>query len=108
MKQPFNVLTRSATSRDYIRVPTVAWELGDTSDPTFFQVEFALPVQGQQPSTWVTGDWEANHVKKQYWARVLAGPLTSFALPVGRYDIYVRVSTVSEKPQEKVGVLVLI
>lgn len=101
-----NVVRMSSTSLEYLRARVSATSDGVAIDPTGFAIEFAFPIPGEDPSTWVAGSWEV--AGTFYYARCLVGPSGGvITLANGIYDVYVRVTASPEKPVRQVGVLVV-
>lgn len=84
---------RPVSSLDYIRIPVV--EAGG-ADPTDNVVELAFPLQGAAPSDWTTAAWENDGAI--HYAKLLLGPGGALELPVGDYDVWVRVAASPEEP----------
>ena len=97
--------TQSALSTEYLRYPVSAVVNGVAINPTTDVVQFAFPLTGVAPSTWLTGSWET--VSSTYFARVLVGPTGGvFAPSAGvTYDVWVKITDAPEVPVRKVGTL---
>ena len=82
----------SVASQQYVRVPISE---ASGADPTGDAVYMAFPDAGATPTDFFTGSWVT--IGGIYYARCLVGP-GSNVLPVGFYDVYVRVSDSPEHP----------
>lgn len=94
---------KSALSLEYVRVRVKATEAGAPVNPTTDSVQMAFPVIEVDPvgGDWKTAAWEtANGV---YFARCLVGPGGTINLPVGIYDVWVKVLTNPEQPAMRSG-----
>lgn len=89
------MITRDRISRlakDYVGAPIGA----SVADPSGLAVQVAYVTDGD-PVTWTTGIWEK--IDGQWWALGLIGPGSDFgALPVGRYWVWVQVTSNPEIP----------
>ena len=73
-------------------------------NPTGDVVEFAFPAPGVAPVTWFTGSWETCN-PSTFYARILVGPTGTVTLPVGTYDMWMRITDAPEVPVMQVGTL---
>lgn len=85
--------TVSSASKQYIQIPVA---LNTGGNPTGDVVSMAFPAVGGEPTTFYTGTWVT--LNGIYLASVLVGPGTSAVLPVGYYDVYVKVADNPEIP----------
>ena len=83
---------------EYVFVPVTVD--GATPDPGL-GVEVAMPDEGSGPATWVAATWDAGR------ARVLVGTGGDFAPTVGRYDVWVRITSSPELTARNAGLLVV-
>jgi hypothetical protein len=90
----------SVKSQQYVRVPVSeasgAEETGDG-------VTMGFPTTGTDPTTFYTADWVT--LDGTFYARCLVGPTGAATLPVGYYDVYVKVSDSPETPVLLAGTL---
>lgn len=73
-------------------------------DPRTLPVQFAVIVPGIDPVEldWVDAEWF-----DQTTARILTGAGGDISRPVGRYTIWLRVTGAVERPERRVGTLVV-
>ena len=96
-----SVYSQSVLSTAYVQVPVTAFGTAGTYNPTGDAVQFAFtpvtfPVTS--PSAWATGVW-AVFPGPAYWAQCLVGPGSGgTALPVGTYQVWLKVSDDPEVP----------
>lgn len=90
----------SVKSLQYVRVPV--FEVTG-ADPTGDAVSMAFPISGVDPTTYYGGNWQT--LDEVYYARCLVGPAGSVALPIGYYDVYVKVTDSPETPVLYAGTL---
>ncbi len=88
----------SSQSKQYVRVPVTA-----SSDPTHDAVAWAIVPPGEEPTVFVTGDWQT--IGSTFYARVPVGPGTSLVLARGYYELFVQISDTPETPVLRAGVL---
>lgn len=93
----------SSTSKQYVRVPLVEQS---GANPTTDAVFMAFPLPNQEPTTFYTGSWFT--LNGIYFAQCLVGPATAAVLPIGFYDVYVKVSDNPETPVLLAGLLEVI
>ena len=91
----------SSLSKQYVTVPVA--EVITGGDPTSDNVALAFPAVGSEPSAFVAGQWVTE--AGVYYAQALVGPGTSAILPVGYYDVYVKVTDSPEVPVLRSGLL---
>lgn len=85
--------TVSSASKEYIQVPIALSTGGNpTGDPVFM----AFPAVGAEPSTFYSGTWTT--LNGIYLANVLIGPGSSAVLPVGYYNVFVKITDSPEVP----------
>lgn len=90
----------SSASRQYVRVPITEASGGN---PTGDTVTLAFPSPNSEPVTFYTGSWlTASGV---YFAQCLVGPGGTVVLPVGFYDVYVKIGDNPEVPVLLSGLL---
>lgn len=77
----------------------------DAVDPTSLVVEFALPLEGVAPSTWVAGTWEIGG--PPYYAHVIAGVGQTLDPAAGTYDLWLRLTDTPEIPIRLTGKVVV-
>lgn len=104
----------SSLTTEYIRVQVVAEKDGVTANPTGDVVQLAFPSRSVNPITadWNDAVWETvvDPVSgvPSYYAKCLVGPSGgAIALPVGKYDVWVRVTDSPEIPTLKAGELLV-
>ena len=90
----------SSLSTQYVRVPVVEVT---GADPTTDPVTFAFPLPNQEPASFFAGSWQT--LNGIYYARCLVGPSGAATLPVGFYDVYVKISDNPEIPVLLAGLL---
>ena len=83
---------------EYVFVPVTVD--GVAPDPGL-PVEMALPAEGSAPATWVAATWNNGE------AQVLVGTGGDFAPTVGRYDVWVRITSSPELTARNAGLLVV-
>lgn len=88
----------SSKSFEYLQVPITS-----TVDPTADPVALSFPLPGAEPVTFYTGSWTT--ISGIYYAQCLIGPSSSTVLPVGYYDVYVRIDATVEIPVLRSGLL---
>ena len=98
----------SALSTTYVQCRVSATEAGVASNPTSGTVEFAFVSEtddNEAPasSAWVDGSWDTG--TSDYWAKCLVGPDGATELPVGSYDVWIKVTKSIETVVDKIGVL---
>jgi hypothetical protein len=95
----------AALATEYLRYQVTATVAGAVYTPTSDVVQFAFPVTGAQPSTWLSGSWET--VGSNYFARVLVGPTGGVVtLTAGTtYDVWMKITDSPEIPVRLVGKL---
>lgn len=91
----------SSLSKQYVTVPVA--EVITAGDPTGDVVSLAFPAVGQEPSSFIAGQWLTE--SGVYYAQALVGPGTSAELAVGYYDVYVKVTDSPEVPVLRSGLL---
>lgn len=99
------MLTISALSREWVKVPVAVTQAGVVQDPTVDAVQMAFVAHGVNPgnSDWKTAAWET--ADGTYLARCLVGPSGTIALAVGTYAVWVKVTDNPEVPVLRVGTL---
>lgn len=111
----FNELGRpvsfSVLATQYVKCQISATEAGVTSNPSTGTVEFAFISEvnnGTSPTSgdWKSGSWETGS-NGGYWGRCLVGPAGVTTLPIGSYDVWVRVTKSPEVVVKHVGTLVI-
>jgi len=95
-----------AQSLEYLPIRVKATRLGGDYDPSVDPVEVALPEINVAPSTWKVATWQSYDGK--HYANVLVGTGGDFALAVGDYDIFVRITDSPEVPVLRAGMLRII
>ena len=98
------MLTISALSTEYVKVPVAATESGVDVNPVTDALEMALMLPGYIPTDddWFTGSWEVD--SGTYYARVLVGPDGGVAtLSRGLYEVYIKVADNPETVVRRVG-----
>lgn len=90
----------SSASKQNVRVPISE---ASGADPTGDTVALAFPVTGVDPVSYVAGTW--NTIAGIYYAQALIGPGTAAILPIGFYDVYVKISDNPETPVLFAGTL---
>ncbi len=95
-------MSQSVSSRQYVRVEAVRIE----SDPTVTIVEFAFVAAGTTPvdADYHAGTWAT--IAGRYYAQIVVGP-GALVLAVGRYHVWVRVTSAPEKPALFVDILTI-
>lgn len=106
------MLSQSALSLEYVKVPVAARESGAAIDITSDVVEMAFTLQDVAP---LSGDWEAaawetdaTTTPDTYLARCLVGPSGTATLTAGTYDVWVRVTDTPEIVARKAGNLEIV
>lgn len=102
----------SVLATQYVKCQISATEAGVTSDPSTGTVEFAFISEANNGSSPTSGDWKSGSWETGtfggYWGRCLVGPTGGvIALPVGSYDVWVRVTKSPEVVVKMVGTLVI-
>jgi hypothetical protein len=94
---------KSVLSLEYVRVKVMATEDGAPVNPTSDTVQMAFPLIEIDPTVpdWQTAEWEI--AGNTYFARCLVGPTGTIDLPVGLYDVWVKVVTTPESPVMRSG-----
>lgn len=92
------MLKMPAVSKEYVLVDWAATIAGVAVNPTSpaLPVEMAFPVRKSPPTTFYTAIWEA--AGAAWKAGCLVGPGGTVTLPVGDYDVYVKVTSTPEIP----------
>ena len=104
-------MKRSSESLAYLRVKIAADKLTDewNYNPTGDDVKFAfVGSEGlTDAATWYNGSWETrgNPQRPKYFAMCLIGPGGTVALPIGSYNIWVKITDSPEIPVEYAGLL---
>lgn len=104
----------SALSTEYILVPVEGTDDNGVIDPTSLVVEMAIVPFEVAPSlltTWFTAEWitvSQDNLDDIYKARLLVGPGGVITLTVGSWDVWVRVTHVTETPMEKAGTILVV
>jgi hypothetical protein len=98
------MLTLSALSKEWVKVPVQVTESGVGRDPTGDTVQMAFVAHGVNPgsSDWKAAAWET--ADGIYLARCLVGP-AAVVLAVGTYAVWVKVTDNPEVPVLRVGSL---
>lgn len=95
-------LRRSVLATEYVLVPFPLRAGGEAVDPTDppLPVDMAFTAPGVDPGEddWVTASWGADG--GAWLAHCLVGPEGDVTLPVGRYDVWVKVTASPEVPVE--------
>jgi hypothetical protein len=100
-------IRRSVLTTEYIKVPVTALADGVAVNVSGDAVFMAFPLHRVDP---ISGDWQAAAWEDdagQLYIICLVGPEHSFSLPVGRYDIWVKVNDNPEVPVRKLNPLVV-
>lgn len=84
----------SVLSKDYVRVKVRGYANGAAIDPTSYDCYMACPERGVEPTVgdWFTAAWESDALGN-YWITGLVGPGGNKTLPVGTYDVWVKLDT---------------
>jgi hypothetical protein len=93
-------------SKEFVKVPVAATLNGVGYDPSGDVVSLAFVVRGGPDPAggdWVSGSWEPDG-SGGWLARTLVGPGAK-VLPVGTYEVWVKVADNPEVPVRSVGVL---
>lgn len=100
-------IRRSVLTTEYVRVPVTALLDGLPVSTVTDVAWLSFPVRSTDPieGDWQVATWEVDD-GQQYLA-VLIGPAHTFTLPVGRYDIWVKIADNPEIPVRKIGPLVI-
>lgn len=98
----------SVLSTTYVQCRVSATEAGVASNPTTGTVEFAFVSEADDnespaSSAWVAGSWDTG--TSDYWAKCLVGPDGAAELPVGSYDVWIKVSKSLETVVDRIGAL---
>lgn len=100
---------QSSLSKEYVRVPVVAYENGELVDPTTDPVFMAFmadpPKEEPANGDWKTAAWEYDGIT--YFARCLVGPGGTVELEDGTYHVWVKLTDSPEVPVRRVGRLVI-
>lgn len=94
----------SILTKQHVKVGVRFMSEGAEVDISTDPVSLAFPVYGVDPVAldWLTSDWEvvANPAvgNYKYLARTLIGPGSAKTLPVGLYDVWVKVTDNPESP----------
>jgi hypothetical protein len=99
--------SQSVLSTEYIQIPVWASRQGQPYDPSGDVVQFAFTRPGDEPDTWVAGDWWTAAQPDGSWvAFVLVGPANGgTALTPGVWDIWVMIADTPEVPVRVTGTL---
>lgn len=102
-------LEQSVLSLEYVQVPVSITVNCVPYDPTGDVVEFAFMPVGTDPAPadFKFGIWVACGVPLQFTAEILVGPGGTFVLPVGTYEIWIRIVDTPEIPVRSVGFLAI-
>ena len=100
-------LRRSRLTTEYIRVPVTALGNGLPVDTSTDAAWLAFPVRKSEPldSDWQAALWESS--AGQTYLAVLVGPACPFNLPIGRYDVWVKIADNPEIPVRKIGPVII-
>jgi hypothetical protein len=105
----------SAQSKEYLKVPVSARNSLGVIDPTTGTAQFAFLVPENTPAagtTWTNGTWEtstpSNAVGIVYKARCLIGPGGDITLTAGSYDVWLKVTYLTEAVIRKAGTIRII
>lgn len=103
------VVTISAASTEYVRVPIRAKADGVTVDPTGDTVKLAFMAATTAPGSGdlKTGSWEtdASGATAVYYARCLVGPDGGITLTADTYTVWVQIQDSPETPLIVAGLL---
>jgi hypothetical protein len=83
----------SVASTQYVRAAIFE---ASGADPTGDTVTMAFPITGVDPTVFVAASWVT--LSGIHYARCLVGPAGSITLPIGYYDVYVKVTDSPEVP----------
>lgn len=100
-----DMLLQSVASREMVQVPVFARMGGQAVNPTPQPVQMAFPVEDAPPVVWFTATWDDDD--GLYFAQCLVGPGGTAVLPIGEYDVYVRITGSPEIPVKPAGKLVI-
>jgi hypothetical protein len=100
-------IRRSVLTTEYIKVPVTALQDGSPATVSGDVAWLAFPIHGSDPvdGDWQVASWETD--AGQVFLICLVGPGHTFTLPVGRYDIWVKVADNPEIPVRKLNPLVI-
>lgn len=96
--------TRSVESRVFVPATVTATSRGLPYNPTGDVVQFAFTASGASlaGATWVAGEWDGDSpvpgTSSDYTALCLVGPGGTVALPVGTYQVSVKITDSPEIP----------
>lgn len=97
--------TVSAASKEYIHGPVTASVVLDTQT---VEIAFTAKTASVDDTTaWVPAEWEGDPGTTRSW-RLLIGPGTATPLSPGVYQVWVRVTDVTEAPVRKHDLLTII
>jgi hypothetical protein len=96
-----------AVSLEYVRVGVAATAGGAQVNPTNDVVQMAFVSPTATPSTgdWKTASWDSGNTNGVYTALCLVGPGGTVQLPVGKYQVWVKITDSPEIPARPAGLL---
>lgn len=101
------MLTQSAASLEYVRVPVAARSAGVAVDPTGDTVVMAFLAGAGAPESgdWKTASWDTDSstYPPTYRAQCLVGPAGAVTLTAGVYSVWVKVTDSPEVPVLRAG-----
>lgn len=103
-----------ALSSQFILYPIEGKDENGVLDPTGFPVEFAFLVQDATlalDTIWYTGSWTTevqDFLPNIYRAQIKIGPNGAVALTAGSWDVYIRITAITEVPIEKVDTILIV
>lgn len=104
------MISQSSLSLQYVQAAVTATVGGNPLNPTSDTVQFAFMAGSASPgpSDWKTGSWDGTAPRppgNSYMAQCLVGPGGTIQLPVGTYNIWIKVMDSPEVPVIQVGIL---
>lgn len=101
------MITQLATARKNVSVVITALDVNPTTLPV--AIAFTTPGVDPQNSDWNTATWNTAAAlgPNQYLAQCLVGPGGTVTLANGTYQIWAKVTGVTEVPQEPAGMLTI-